>query len=188
MRLHWSKKTWDPLESLLQQSRLLMTGRTEFESQSGVQRDKPPPVHPTEIRTSISPSSAFELNSTRTLANYATEASFTWNIECSWEMFKGSTIAFTAQFSPSTTPRLSGSLENVRHIPDRISSGHNRIPQLFCRVVPLGVHHFLRVAPQSQVTRCEIGKPYRTRNRPVVSKPSPGIVLVQMATRCTVAT
>ncbi|CAG2055148.1 unnamed protein product [Timema podura] len=33
-----------------------------------------PPVHLTEIRTSISPSSAVELNTTRALANYATEA------------------------------------------------------------------------------------------------------------------
>nr|CAD7576505.1 unnamed protein product [Timema californicum] len=32
-----------------------------------------PPVHPTEIRTSISPSSAVELNTTSALANYATE-------------------------------------------------------------------------------------------------------------------
>nr|CAD7410186.1 unnamed protein product [Timema poppensis] len=31
-------------------------------------------IHPTEIRTSISPSSAVELNTTSTLANYATEA------------------------------------------------------------------------------------------------------------------
>nr|CAD7586415.1 unnamed protein product [Timema genevievae] len=35
---------------------------------------KPPPVHPTEIRTSIYPSSAVELNTTSALANYATEA------------------------------------------------------------------------------------------------------------------
>nr|CAD7257731.1 unnamed protein product [Timema shepardi] len=35
---------------------------------------KPAPVHPTEIRTSISPSSAVELNTTSALANYATEA------------------------------------------------------------------------------------------------------------------
>nr|CAD7396696.1 unnamed protein product [Timema cristinae] len=34
----------------------------------------PTPVHPTEIRTSISPSSAFEPNTTSALANYATEA------------------------------------------------------------------------------------------------------------------
>nr|CAD7432473.1 unnamed protein product [Timema monikensis] len=34
----------------------------------------PPPVHPTEIRTSISPSSAVGLNTTSALANYATEA------------------------------------------------------------------------------------------------------------------
>ncbi|CAG2058294.1 unnamed protein product [Timema podura] len=36
--------------------------------------EKPPPVHPTEILTSISPSSAVELNTTSALANYATEA------------------------------------------------------------------------------------------------------------------
>nr|CAD7428984.1 unnamed protein product [Timema monikensis] len=36
-------------------------------------KEKPPPVHPTEIRTSISPSSAVELN-TRALANHAIEA------------------------------------------------------------------------------------------------------------------
>nr|CAD7259475.1 unnamed protein product [Timema shepardi] len=35
---------------------------------------KTTPVHPTEIRTSISPSSAVELNMTSALANYATEA------------------------------------------------------------------------------------------------------------------
>nr|CAD7264261.1 unnamed protein product [Timema shepardi] len=36
-------------------------------------QEKPPSVHPTEIRTSISPSSAVELNTTSALANYATE-------------------------------------------------------------------------------------------------------------------
>nr|CAD7411053.1 unnamed protein product [Timema cristinae] len=35
---------------------------------------KTTPVHPTEIRTSISPSSAVEFNTTSALANYATEA------------------------------------------------------------------------------------------------------------------
>nr|CAD7568042.1 unnamed protein product [Timema californicum] len=36
--------------------------------------EKPPPVHPTKTRTSISPSSAIQLNTTSALANYATEA------------------------------------------------------------------------------------------------------------------
>nr|CAD7430161.1 unnamed protein product [Timema monikensis] len=36
-------------------------------------QEKPPPVHLTEIRTSISPSSAVELNTTSALANYVTE-------------------------------------------------------------------------------------------------------------------
>nr|CAD7196170.1 unnamed protein product [Timema douglasi] len=39
-------------------------------------KEKSPPVHPTEIRTSISPSSAVELNTTSALANYATEEKF----------------------------------------------------------------------------------------------------------------
>nr|CAD7409049.1 unnamed protein product [Timema cristinae] len=39
--------------------------------------EKPPPVHPTEIRTLISPSSAVELNTTSALANYDTEAGTT---------------------------------------------------------------------------------------------------------------
>nr|CAD7430629.1 unnamed protein product [Timema monikensis] len=45
-------------------------------SNSGIKREsgKPPPVHPTEIRTSISPSSAFELNTSSALANSASEA------------------------------------------------------------------------------------------------------------------
>nr|CAD7263453.1 unnamed protein product [Timema shepardi] len=38
------------------------------------EKEKPLPIHPTQIRTSISPSSAVELNTTRALANYATEA------------------------------------------------------------------------------------------------------------------
>ncbi|CAG2054981.1 unnamed protein product [Timema podura] len=38
---------------------------------------KPPPVHPTEIRTSISPSLVVWLNMTGALANYATEAAVT---------------------------------------------------------------------------------------------------------------
>nr|CAD7392452.1 unnamed protein product [Timema cristinae] len=37
---------------------------------------KTTPVHPTEIRTSISPSSAVELNTTSMLANYTTEAEY----------------------------------------------------------------------------------------------------------------
>nr|CAD7409340.1 unnamed protein product [Timema poppensis] len=37
-------------------------------------KEKPPPVHPTEVRTSISSSSAVELNTTSALANHTTEA------------------------------------------------------------------------------------------------------------------
>nr|CAD7201305.1 unnamed protein product [Timema douglasi] len=50
---------------------------TGFSCELWVLKEKPPPVHPTEIRTSISPSSAVELNTTSALANYATEAGLT---------------------------------------------------------------------------------------------------------------
>nr|CAD7256674.1 unnamed protein product [Timema shepardi] len=43
--------------------------------------EDPSPVHPTEIRTSISPSSAVELNTASTLANYATEAGGTATVD-----------------------------------------------------------------------------------------------------------
>nr|CAD7264467.1 unnamed protein product [Timema shepardi] len=47
-----------------------------LDAESSCGKEKPPPVHPTEIRTSIFPSSAVELNTTSALANYATEAVF----------------------------------------------------------------------------------------------------------------
>nr|CAD7267723.1 unnamed protein product [Timema shepardi] len=54
------------------------TGKSGLALFSGVKAEfyieKLPPVHPTEIRTSISPSSPVELNTTSALANYATEA------------------------------------------------------------------------------------------------------------------
>nr|CAD7258865.1 unnamed protein product [Timema shepardi] len=47
----------------------------------GRKMEKPRPVHPTEIRTSTSPSSAVEqLNTTNALANYATEAVLSVNL------------------------------------------------------------------------------------------------------------
>ncbi|CAG2053391.1 unnamed protein product, partial [Timema podura] len=50
------------------------TSKAEPRDSSGSYYEKPPPVHPTEIRTSISPSSAVGLNTTSALANYATKA------------------------------------------------------------------------------------------------------------------
>nr|CAD7431403.1 unnamed protein product [Timema monikensis] len=63
----------DPLRWLHAQG---VTLAIEYTANDGKIGEKPPPVHPTEIRTSISPSSAVELNTTSTLANYATEAGF----------------------------------------------------------------------------------------------------------------
>nr|CAD7392159.1 unnamed protein product [Timema cristinae] len=57
---------------------ILILNVTITSSHRGMKRasmeEKPPPFHPTEIRTSISPSSAVELNTTSALANYDTEA------------------------------------------------------------------------------------------------------------------
>nr|CAD7196767.1 unnamed protein product [Timema douglasi] len=52
------------------------TVRRNILSLEDTDKEKPPPVHPTEIRTSITPSSAVEqLNTTSALANYATKKS-----------------------------------------------------------------------------------------------------------------
>nr|CAD7194783.1 unnamed protein product [Timema douglasi] len=55
-------------------------------------------VHPTEIRSSISPSSAVELNTTSALANYATEAG------CSRHPRSGVCLAYMPKyyFDPQT--------------------------------------------------------------------------------------
>nr|CAD7575760.1 unnamed protein product [Timema californicum] len=54
-----------------------MCVRSEYKHPHVGPLEKPPPVHLTEIRTSISPFSAVELNTTSALAYYATEADVT---------------------------------------------------------------------------------------------------------------
>nr|CAD7195815.1 unnamed protein product [Timema douglasi] len=49
-------------------------------------QEKPPSVHPTEIRTLISPSSAVKLNTTSALANYATESGLINGIEANFSI------------------------------------------------------------------------------------------------------
>nr|CAD7453010.1 unnamed protein product [Timema tahoe] len=68
----------DVLRGLVQMFYMVSPQETTFEEPEEVpkyfRQEKPPPVHPTEIRTSISPSSTVELNTTGALANYATKA------------------------------------------------------------------------------------------------------------------
>nr|CAD7568574.1 unnamed protein product [Timema californicum] len=59
--------------------------------------EKPLPVHPTEIRTSISPSSAVELNTTSALANYATEAEL-WLVSITHQILLGESTLLKALF------------------------------------------------------------------------------------------
>nr|CAD7397249.1 unnamed protein product [Timema cristinae] len=63
------------------------------------QHNDPSSLHPTEIRTSISPSSAVELNTTSALANYATEAGANIdNLEPKAENHSNSTELFLLNF------------------------------------------------------------------------------------------
>nr|CAD7453189.1 unnamed protein product [Timema tahoe] len=55
-----------------------------FENPCGLDHFVTKAVHPTEIRTSTSPSSAVELNTTSALANYATEADYLYMILVTW--------------------------------------------------------------------------------------------------------
>nr|CAD7570965.1 unnamed protein product [Timema californicum] len=81
-----------PLNSCLIGNRKIGIGKVELEEVNPHLRGgrvenhlvKTTPVHPTEIRTSISPSSAVGLNTTSALANYATEAEHgtTFHIDC----------------------------------------------------------------------------------------------------------
>nr|CAD7267831.1 unnamed protein product [Timema shepardi] len=61
-------------ELAARQKRDLTALESERSEMAHLSQEKPPTVHPTEIRTSIYPSSAVELNTTTALANYATEA------------------------------------------------------------------------------------------------------------------
>nr|CAD7571106.1 unnamed protein product [Timema californicum] len=69
-------------------------------------KEKPSPVHPTEIRTSISPSSAVELNRTSVLATYATEVS---RLECEL-----ATLAKGLPSAPVTTPNAAAPIKPAR--------------------------------------------------------------------------
>nr|CAD7402930.1 unnamed protein product [Timema poppensis] len=69
----WIGPEEDPKQDLVETTYETVSTLVTISAPPGL-GEKPPPVHPTEIRTSISPSSAVELNTTSALANYATEA------------------------------------------------------------------------------------------------------------------
>nr|CAD7266901.1 unnamed protein product [Timema shepardi] len=75
-------------------------------------------VHPTEIRTSISPSSAVELNTTRALANYATEAGemlvmVKMSMRSTYDYYEGFVILHGTDTLAYTASALSFMLENL---------------------------------------------------------------------------
>nr|CAD7588250.1 unnamed protein product [Timema genevievae] len=77
-RCHFRERNWPLICDLnfQQHEKVTMATTSPRQHIDGAtnEPEKPPPVHPTKIRTSISPSSAVELNTTSALANYATEA------------------------------------------------------------------------------------------------------------------
>nr|CAD7428739.1 unnamed protein product [Timema monikensis] len=73
------------------------------------------PVHPTEIRTSISPSSAVELNTTSALANYATEVGHL--VKNLWYSFLSKIAAIDAtHISHTVSPSPPPLLPFTRHV------------------------------------------------------------------------
>nr|CAD7596801.1 unnamed protein product [Timema genevievae] len=78
-----------------------------------MEQEKPPPVHPTEIRTSISPSSAVELNTTGALANYATEAG---DVAIDSSTGRGNTLLFGYEFWTLRKRRGEGGWTDVRQL------------------------------------------------------------------------
>nr|CAD7569350.1 unnamed protein product [Timema californicum] len=69
-------------------------------SMTNLAAEKPPPVHPTEIRTSSSPSSAVGLNTTSALANYATEVgNSTDTVLIQSQQVRMTSVARTARYS-----------------------------------------------------------------------------------------
>nr|CAD7265620.1 unnamed protein product [Timema shepardi] len=96
-------------------------------------QEKPPPVHPTEIRTSISPSSVVELNTTRALANYATEADRVFNTLD--RVFNTLDRVFnTLEWVFNTLDRVSNTLDRVSNTHDRVFNTLDRVFNTLDRV------------------------------------------------------
>nr|CAD7586971.1 unnamed protein product [Timema genevievae] len=73
-------------------------------------REKSPQVHPTEIRTSISPSSEVKLNTTSTIANFATEAGVTLVLDQPYEDGDIQNTPKNGPYSPSNSGDAYGGL------------------------------------------------------------------------------
>nr|CAD7423126.1 unnamed protein product [Timema monikensis] len=132
-------------------------------------------VHPTKIRTSISPSSAEELNTTSALANYATEAVHPTEIRTSIspssavELNTTSGLANYATEAGRPRPRVTWFLENTvvddsyESRPDGITVNHLTFPNigrqhLHARLVCQAVNTHL-ANPTSKVVVLDINLP-----------------------------
>nr|CAD7569169.1 unnamed protein product [Timema californicum] len=104
-----------------------------------VGEEKPPPVHSTEIRTSISPSSAVELNTTSALANYAIEAAVELNTTSALANYATENI--TPRDKTRSEREIWGEGEGDKKIK---SVAPNKLPQVHNRVELEEVNQHLR--------------------------------------------
>nr|CAD7576986.1 unnamed protein product [Timema californicum] len=112
---------------------------------SNLQLDKPPPVHPTEIRTSISPSSAVELNTTSALAIHAAEADqLDGRLEDSEFHFRYNILGYTIHTKPfSLTPGSNVVVPANEKIVVRIRSSLEMLKEYFTELSELKFHLML---------------------------------------------
>nr|CAD7427748.1 unnamed protein product [Timema monikensis] len=101
-------------------------------------REKPPPVHPTEIQTSISPSSAVELNTTSALTNYATEAVRldTPQVRC-YIKYRTMTLTQTRMVGQSHAYELALSIRDDDTHPDQTGMGQSHANELTLSILVL---------------------------------------------------
>nr|CAD7197652.1 unnamed protein product [Timema douglasi] len=111
-------------------------------------------VHPTEILTSISPSSAVELNTTSALANYATEAVFADKDTSKFAVVKR--LVFNSLFIKATSRR-------------RVNNGRPVMDEFDNRSVGLAEGELERGSEPAFAWR-ESGKPFR-KNHPQLTRP-----------------
>nr|CAD7429953.1 unnamed protein product [Timema monikensis] len=120
--------------------------------------EKPPPVHPTEIRASISSSSAVELNTTSVLANYATEAGPCVDIDMEFTQRQNDRQAISTVVSGTSSEdvvKLKTSAWSKNIIKSRVCTPliGPRWVLLTCTGSP--------VAPEQRCARCAVCRPSR---------------------------
>nr|CAD7574353.1 unnamed protein product [Timema californicum] len=116
----WNGSGWEEVITPREWRRVHETQQLSDSHMTICKEKNHPPVHPTEIRTSIPPFSAVELNTTSALANYATEAgirkvtfkrsvvAIAWRERESGKLFRKNNISTPNQDSKLGLPVIGG--------------------------------------------------------------------------------